>query len=404
MVHDSSRSCSTAGTVARAFRTNVCIWRNLRHGLLVAAVTGGTLSCEAGGGGPGRQVSNHLEEAGSHLQLALDWIGVASEGVPFRFGDVRGLLVDRMGRSFVLDGIEETIHVFDLHGVHIKTFGGSGAGPSELRQPIGMTFDPTGRLWVADPGNGRYSVFDTAGTAVEHHRRTLGGGLPWPGIIDSTGSLFDVGVTPTGDPDRFSHWIYRFPAGQVSSPTDSILLPDEGGQMFEVPRTGWKGWIPFTSRVVYDLDPNGFVWFGETGEYRLTKLNLNGDTILQVLLDRGPVPVTAEERRNEIRDLSSLGVVLPPGSLPSVKPFFESLHVTDGGDVWVYPYILDRPLGSIIDMFSGEGVYLGSATAESAVSFMAPPVVRGEFVYAITVDELNVPSLVRFRVFRSPTS
>ena len=48
MVHHSSRCCSTAGTLDRAFRTNACILRNLRHGLLVAAVAGGTLPCEAG--------------------------------------------------------------------------------------------------------------------------------------------------------------------------------------------------------------------------------------------------------------------------------------------------------------------------------------------------------------------
>jgi len=384
-------------------RKPACIWRKLSLGALVAVVAGVALSCETGGGGPDRQVFNHLDQAPSHLRLTVSWTGVDSEGKPHSFGDVRGLLVDEMGRAFVLDGIEEAIHVFDPHGVHMRTFGGSGSGPSELRQPIGMTFDPTGRLWVADPGNGRYSIFDTAGLAVEHHQRALGGGLPWPGVIDSTDRLFDVGIIRTGEPDRFSHWIYRFPPGQVTAPTDSILLPDEGGQMFEVPRTGWKGWIPFTSRVVYDLDPNGFVWFGDTGDYQLTKLNMNGDTVLQVSLDRQPVPVTAEEGRNEIQDLSSLGVALPPGSLPSVKPLFESLHVTDGGDVWVYPYVLDRPLGSIIDMFSGNGVYLGSATAESGISFMAPPVIRGDHVYAITVDELNVPRLVRFRMLESPT-
>ena len=402
VVSKTRRPYSTVDAVNRVLPANSCICHKLRGCLLAAAVAGGALTCEMGGGGNDRQVFNRLDQAPGHFRLTLDWPGKGSDGEVFPFGEVRGLLVDGIGRAFVLDGIEEAIHVFDPHGVHIRTFGGSGSGPSELHQPIGMTFDPAGRLWVADPGNGRYTIFDTVGHAVEHHQRTLGGGLPWPGRIDSTGRLFDVAIIPMGEPDRFSHWIYRFPAGQVTAPTDSILLLDEGGEMFEVPRTGWKGWIPFTSRLVYDLDPDGLVWFADTGDYQLTKMNLKGDTVLQVSLDRPAVPVTPEERRNEIQALSSLGVVLPPGRLPTVKPLFESLHLTDEGQVWVYPYVLDRPLGSIIDMFSGDGVYLGSVTSETPISFMAPPVVRGDFVYAITVDHLHVQSLVRFRLSETP--
>lgn len=49
-----------------------------------------------------------------------------------------------------------------------------GAGPGELKDAIGMDWDGRGHLRVADPGNGRYSVFDTAGELVTTHRRRRG--------------------------------------------------------------------------------------------------------------------------------------------------------------------------------------------------------------------------------------
>ncbi len=73
--------------------------------------------------------------------------------------------VDRAGRVFVADGVENRIVRFTGDGRFDRAL--CEADGRAFRRPVGVTVDAGDRLWVADTGNSRIVVFDTEGKLVE---------------------------------------------------------------------------------------------------------------------------------------------------------------------------------------------------------------------------------------------
>ena len=51
-------------------------------------------------------------------------------------------------------------------------------------------------------------------------------------------------------------------------------------------------------------------------------------------------------------------------------------------------------------MVDPEGRYLGEVRAPFPIAFFPPPIIRGDFMYAVTEDDLEVPFVVRARIER----
>jgi hypothetical protein len=67
------------------------------------------------------------------------------------------VLLDRKA----LDG--PVIRMFDAQGKFVRNVGRLGSGPGEYKEYVDIKVSADGRLWVADPGNARLTVFDAAG-------------------------------------------------------------------------------------------------------------------------------------------------------------------------------------------------------------------------------------------------
>lgn len=61
---------------------------------------------------------------------------------------------DGAGNLYVLDRSAHRLHVFDPTGRHLRTRGGQGGGPGELRFPFALVVSPDGQAWVVDVGKG----------------------------------------------------------------------------------------------------------------------------------------------------------------------------------------------------------------------------------------------------------
>ncbi len=119
-------------------------------------------------------------------------IGVREGDGPEAFGFVTDFEVDGFDRIYILDLYAQEIRVFTRDGAYVRSIGGPGSGPGEFRGVNGMTFDPSGRLWVMNQGNVRYSVFDTSGTLLQEPRRpALANSADWPGMFSREGDLYD---------------------------------------------------------------------------------------------------------------------------------------------------------------------------------------------------------------------
>ncbi|MCW5827696.1 MAG: tetratricopeptide repeat protein [Deltaproteobacteria bacterium] len=67
------------------------------------------------------------------------------------------------GKIFVADNDQHLLFVFAPDGKLIETLGGRGSNPGSLRDPQGVAIRHGGRVYVADTGNGRISVFGEDG-------------------------------------------------------------------------------------------------------------------------------------------------------------------------------------------------------------------------------------------------
>ena len=138
-----------------------------------------------------------LERLGKQLgDVTLDWTIEPTD-----------VLRDAAGQVYVLDGANARIHVFDRDFGFLRTFGGYGDGPGQLRGPTDFALDAErDRLYVADELNGRVEVFTTQGRPAGSRSE----GLERP---------YGVAVTPGGRlfvSDVATHQVLRFtPEGEL---------------------------------------------------------------------------------------------------------------------------------------------------------------------------------------------
>jgi hypothetical protein len=166
---------------------------------------------------------------------------------------------------------------------------------------------------------------------------------------------------------------------------------------------------------------------GLSTDYRVDLFRDDG--VLRVERSWEPVPVPAEERSDAEERASYNMRNNFPGwrwngpPVPDTKPPFRILWVDDDGRIWV---LLSQPSVEIMgagevmkerertkrmptryqekvafDVFERDGRYLGRVHAPDLLSIYPEPVVRGDYVWAITRDELDVSYVVRYRIDRA---
>jgi hypothetical protein len=110
----------------------------------------------------------------------------------------------------------------------------------------------------------------------------------------------------------------------------------------------------------------------------------------------------------------------PP--IPETKPPYQAFFVGEDGRIWVQlsqpaykseetdytnetspPGTIEVPPQTWIeptafDVFEADGTYLGMVLAPEGFSMNPTPVARGDYVWAVVMDELEVPYIVRFRI------
>lgn len=117
-------------------------------------------------------------------------------------------LVPRPGGGFlVADGPAGRVRAFDARGRRLGARGRPGAGPGELRQPVGVAVGPEGALYVVQRGGPRVTVFGPEDTV-----RTFQLPGHYGHWIAPAGSLLAVGTATRGD--RFA---LVTPAGETVS-------------------------------------------------------------------------------------------------------------------------------------------------------------------------------------------
>jgi len=76
-----------------------------------------------------------------------------------QFNLPRGVAVDGSGNIYVADVGNNRIQVFNSAGTHQLSFGTLGSADGQFNSPIGVAVDGSGNIYVSDTGNHRIQVF-----------------------------------------------------------------------------------------------------------------------------------------------------------------------------------------------------------------------------------------------------
>ncbi len=343
-------------------------------------------------------------------------IGTREGDGPAGFGQLMGLAVTRDGRIAVVDRVSQELGVFDEAGRHLATFGGEGGGPGELRAGFGLMVDQEDLLWVPDFDNARMSVFDPASGVLRTYPLViLSRGFVWSGTMTAEGHIHKPSIT-LEPPRRRLLRVYDGSMVQV----DSMFLPTPPETDRRNPpnafyweasdgtRSGYQQ-IPFYPLGIEVGDRSGARWSRATGDpsYRITRWIPGGDTILVIETTRSPVPVPEAVRdsaidavRERLRERG--GASQDWSRVPEVWPAVQQIFPTRQGGVWVEtasPDSLRR-----YDVYDGTGAYSGTVATSLNVFSWIPPTIRGDRIWAVVTDELDVPYVVRARLVPAPRS
>ena len=329
-------------------------------------------------------------------------LGSAEAEGPTLFGEVAAVEVDPLGRIWVLERHAKELRVFGPDGAHVRTIGRQGAGPGEFRDPIGLAWAPDGTLWVADPGNARFTVFDTAGALVGSRARRVGGyAMPWRGGFGPGGSMCEVVTVVRGQEPELA--VVRFDT--AVQPVDTFPLPPQRTAQFELRSANGfiAAAVPFTPGLVMALDPRGFLWTGLNDRYRFVQHRLEGDTVRIVERQAAPVPVSAAERDQAVAGMkwfTDQGGRVDPGRIPGTKPAYTQIIPAAGGSTWVRPALPAGETGTAFDVFDAAGRYQGRVRLPGGMDAFPIPIHRGGALYGVASDSLDVPYVVRARIVR----
>jgi hypothetical protein len=325
-------------------------------------------------------------------------LGVTDGDGPQAFFNIMALAVDRRGAIHVLNGGTQEVRVFDPRGGFLRAIGGRGEGPGEFEEASGFAFAPDGALWVVDYGLGRYSVFGPNGDFERAVARPVRGFLyPWSGWFDDGARLIDISYErPEPDSEELNvSALIRVTADGEVVDTAAVLA-------HRIPITGRRMIAPFGHRLRWGPDRPGSTWLFNTAEYAIARMSLRGDTSLVFTLDAEPAPVSRAERDSLLGLRRPEGVALQSEDVPATKPILLRVFSGDAGYVYVLPDLRGRAPGSVLDVFTGDGRYVGRLDLPPilAVPGTAMPLVRGGHLYAVTRGDLGVEHVVRYRISR----
>lgn len=355
-------------------------------------------------------------------------IGMMDGPDEYVFGDPSGLGVMDDGTILVLDYQVPVLRAFASDGTFLHNIGREGDGPGEYGSPDGIGILPDGRIIVRDPPNARITLFDVSGESLGQWYLAGGFNSGSPQQVDSEGNSYVRTILERGTaPWEWKFGMIRYnPDGEI---VDTIPAPTWG---YDAPKvtasrenSSSSRDVPFSATDSWAFSPLGYMVGGLSTDYRIDLFRTD-EPVLRIEKEWTPVPVLTEEgeeRRRRIteslsRQYGSWSWNGP--SIPDTKPPFKDVLVSEEGDLWVVlssravpvmtpaeareeeartgrPVLrFNEPLA--FDVFRPDGRYLGPVNAPPEFRIDPVPVIRGDTVWAVDRDELDIPRVTRYRI------
>lgn len=360
-------------------------------------------------------------------------IGVLDGAPEYQFGNLRAIAVDERGRMYVLDGHGPVVRAYAPDGTYVGDIGREGEGPGEYKRPdSGLGVLPDGRLALRDPGNGRITLYDSAGAYVDSWPLAGSMNTSNPMIVTADGVVVTPVIKNLGTSVfEWQRGMARYRADGTVDTVDVPVLDVEEAQVSgENENSSSITGVPFSPGQEYAYSPLGYFVTGVTDELSFFLLK-DGELVRAISRDVEPVPVLPEEKAIRREQITKNFRDNFPGwrwngpPIPDVKPAYSDFIVALDGRIWVRrhtPSVLamtaeerraeeertERPVNPYrepvrFDVFEPDGGFLGSVDAPDGFRTYPQPVIRGDTVWAVVTDELDVARLHRFELEFEPT-
>lgn len=361
-------------------------------------------------------------------------IGLADGDPRYLFGSIHGIALHEDGRLFVADGRSAEIRVYDETGRHLWQFGRRGDGPGDFWNPCCLAFDPLGRLWVWSDGDLhtqiRYDAFDIGGSRPQHRLRIQGQPIRQLSparrvLFDSDGNLLHTTFSSDGSDGYRYYRVHLDTTGaelrRVELPyvsPDSLgrirLVLDLSASLPSLPpgfviqprqleRTMYFA-VPGSATQLFAHSPRGDFVEGLNTRYEVNWYASDG-TLLWVLrrplagppLDRTEQDAARQSLQRSREYAERYRARLPDVPIPERHPPLRWLFFDSEGRLWVQHRIAAADMAEVADVYLADGSYLHTVRWPQGVR-LHHGAVRGDVVYGVSLDEYEIPRLVRLRV------
>jgi len=247
--------------------------------------------------------------------------------------------VNTSGQTFVSDGLNNRIEIFNADGTYGGQFGTAGTGNTQFNQPYGIAFDASGYIYIADMGNNRIQVYDNSFNYIKTIGTSGLGQLSSPkGIyIDASNNLYvaDYGNNRVAIFDNTGNYKSQIKnagagAGQFLSPAGVTL--DAAGAVY-----------------ITDSENGQVVKFSTAGAY-ISKIVGSGSGALSsptgITID-GTGKIYVVDNANQFVEVfsaggSPLGIIAGSGSANGTFNFPEGITTDNNGNLYVADQINNR--------------------------------------------------------------
>lgn len=348
-------------------------------------------------------------------------IGAVEADPEYQFGEIAigGITTDSRGRIYVLDSYTQDIKVFSPEGEYLRTLGGRGGGPGELRNAWYVLMGPGDTLMVPDYGNQRVNLYSPGGSVAGSFSMPTEEGWRWTFRASGSGLLTEqirpVWWADDPRPDPMSVIVVRATDGTA---TDTLLkFPPGQMRSYETPGVS-RLYYP---EPAWDLTDDRQLLFGVNDEYRISVYSLDGELKRIITKQHESRPVTDRDIQ-VIRDYFEARWIRD--GVPAERyarlhrrwqygeffPAFMALASGPAGTTWAQHALPPSEMSETEvfslnfheewasrdwDVFDAEGRFLGVVTLPQ---LFTAKLFRGDKIYGVWRDELEVQYVVRLRV------
>ncbi len=166
--------------------------------------------------------------------------------------------VSKDGLIYVVDGVNNKIHVFDRSGKFVIAFGSKGTAKGQFSFPLGIDVDNNGKVYVADSGNHRVQIFNPYG---EYYSQ-----IKMPSKDGNLSDPTDIAVNESGNHmyvvDNDNHYILAYDLASHQL-LETFGSPGDGKLQFRYP-------------FLMTLDGDNYLYIVDVINTRVQVLNSSG--------------------------------------------------------------------------------------------------------------------------------